>query len=117
SDTGDSVRKPASYAGLVGFKPTWGRISRLGLFPFATSLDHVGYFTRSVFDAAYLLNLLAGRDIEDSTSSEAPVEDYARLLTTDLKGVKIAIVKEIVDSIYDKSINSAFQKTLASLKV
>jgi aspartyl-tRNA(Asn)/glutamyl-tRNA(Gln) amidotransferase subunit A len=117
SDTGDSVRKPASYAGLVGFKPTWGRISRLGLFPFATSLDHVGYFTRSVFDAAHLLNLLAGRDIEDATSSETPVEDYARLLTNDLKGVKIAVVKEIVDSIYDKSINAAFQKTLASLKV
>lgn len=116
SDTGDSVRKPASYAGLVGFKPTWGRISRLGLFPFATSLDHVGYFSRSVYDAALLLNLLAGRDPQDATSSEAPVEDYTRYLNTELKGAKIAIIKEIVDSIYDKSINSAFQKTIASLK-
>lgn len=117
SDTGDSVRKPASYAGLVGFKPTWGRISRLGLFPFATSLDHVGYFTRSVYDAAHLLNLLAGRDVEDATSSDIPVDDYAKLLNTDIKGVKIAIIKEIVDSIYDKSINAAFQKTIASLKI
>ncbi|MFA5442990.1 MAG: amidase family protein [Bacilli bacterium] len=117
SDTGDSVRKPASYAGLVGFKPTWGRISRLGLFPFATSLDHVGYFTRSVFDAALLLNLLAGRDLEDSTSSDVPVDDYTKLLNTDIKGAKIAIIKEIVDSIYDKSINAAFQKTISSLKI
>ncbi|MFA5422127.1 MAG: amidase [Bacilli bacterium] len=117
SDTGDSIRKPASYAGLVGFKPTWGRISRLGLFPFATSLDHVGYFTRNVSDAAHLLNLLAGRDDEDSTSSDQPIEDYTRLLNTDLKGAKIAIIKEIADSIYDKSINAAFQKTVASLKV
>ena len=117
SDTGDSVRKPASYGGLVGFKPTWGRISRFGLFPFACSLDHVGYFTRSVYDSAILLNLLAGRDVEDSTSSDVTVEDYTKLLTTEIKGVKIAIVKEIIDSIYDKSINSAFQKTLQALKL
>lgn len=116
SDTGDSVRKPASYAGLVGFKPTWGRISRLGLFPFATSLDHVGYFTRSVYDAALLLNLLAGRDLQDATSSEMPVADYTKTLGSELKDCKIAIIKEIVDSIYDKSINAAFQKTIASLK-
>ena len=62
SDTGDSIRKPSSYAGLVGLKPTWGRISRFGLFPFAPSWDHVGYFTRNVKDSALLLNLLAGRD-------------------------------------------------------
>ncbi|MDD3036040.1 MAG: amidase, partial [Candidatus Saccharimonadaceae bacterium] len=117
SDTGDSIRKPASYAGLVGFKPTWGRVSRLGLFPFATSLDHVGYFTRSVYDAAHVLNLLAGRDVQDATSSDVPVDDYTKLLTTDIKGVKIAVIKEIVDSIYDKSINAAFQKTIASLKI
>ena len=60
SDTGDSVRKPASYAGLVGMKPTWGRISRYGLFPFAPSLDHVGYFTRDVYSSAALLSVLAG---------------------------------------------------------
>lgn len=117
SDTGDSIRKPASYAGLVGFKPTWGRISRLGLFPFATSLDHVGYFTRSVYDAAHVLNLLSGRDVEDATSSDVLVDDYSKLLTTDIKGVKIAIIKEIVESVYDKSINEAFQKTIASLKI
>jgi len=116
SDTGDSIRKPASYAGLVGFKPTWGRISRFGLFPFATSLDHVGYFTRSIFDAASLLNILAGRDDEDSTSSEVPVEDYTRLLTTDIRGARIAVIKEVVESIYDKDIGAAFQKTLASLR-
>src|SRR5574344_710174 len=65
SDTGDSVRKPAHYSGLVGLKPTWGQISRFGLFPFAPSLDHVGYFTRSVKDSALLLNVLAKHDDND----------------------------------------------------
>ena len=73
SDTGDSIRKPASLAGLVGFKPTWSRISRYGLFPFAPSLDTVGYFTRNIDDAALLLNVLAGRDEKDSTSSTKEV--------------------------------------------
>ncbi|MDY5853712.1 MAG: amidase, partial [Bacilli bacterium] len=96
SDTGDSIRKPASYAGLVGMKPTWGRISRFGLFAFATSLDHVGYFTRSVEDAAYALNLLAGRDLNDSTSSSKPVDDYTSLLNTSIEGKNIAVIDEIV---------------------
>ena len=69
SDTGDSVRKPASLAGLVGMKPTWGRISRYGLFPFAPSLDHVAYFSRDVYSSAVLLDVLSGRDLNDSTSS------------------------------------------------
>ena len=76
SDTGDSVRKPASYGGLVGFKPTWGRISRFGLFPFAPSMDHVAYFTRTVKDSAIVLETLAGRDEKDATSSNRPVESY-----------------------------------------
>ncbi len=116
SDTGDSVRKPASYSGLVGFKPTWGRISRYGLFPFAPSLDHVGYFTRSVYDSAILLNCLAGRDEKDSTSSSVKVDDYTSLIGNDIKGKRIAVIKEIVDSIHDIVIFERFQEVIASLK-
>ena len=116
SDTGDSVRKPASYAGLVGFKPTWGRISRFGLFPFAPSLDHVAYFTRSVEDSALSLSLLAGRDNHDATSSTKPVEDYAKNINNPIKGVKIAVLREVVDSIDDKNILEAFNNTIKELK-
>ena len=116
SDTGDSVRKPASYAGLVGFKPTWGRISRFGLFPFACSLDHVAYFTRNVFDSAYLLNVLAGRDDKDSSSSFNKIDDYTAKLDESLKGKRIAIIKEISESISDKDILSKFNETVALLR-
>lgn len=116
SDTGDSVRKPASYAGLVGFKPTWGRISRFGLFPFAPSLDHVAYFTRSVEDSALSLSLLAGRDNHDATSSTKPVEDYAKFINNPIKGVKIAVLREVVDSIDDKTILEAFNNTIKELE-
>ena len=117
SDTGDSVRKPASYAGLVGFKPTWGRISRFGLFPFAPSLDHVAYFTRSVEDSALSLSLLAGRDNHDATSSTKPVEDYAKAINNPIKGVKIAVLREVVDSIDDKNILEAFNNTIKECAV
>lgn len=116
SDTGDSVRKPASYAGLVGFKPSWGRISRLGLFPFAPSLDHVAYFTRSVEDAALSLNLLAGRDDLDATSSTRPVMNYTADLNKPLKGKKMAVLKEVVDSINDEAVLKSFNEVLENLK-
>ena len=116
SDTGDSVRKPASHAGLVGFKPSWGRISRFGLFPVATSLDHVAYFTRSVEDSAVSLEILAGRDFKDATSSEKPVEKYASLLNSDVKGKKIAVINEIINSIKDGPIKDRFNETLKALE-
>ena len=114
SDTGDSVRKPASHAGLVGFKPTWGRISRYGLFPFAPSLDHVAYFTRNVLDSAILLEVLAGRDNKDSTSSIKETTKYSNI-NPDIKGKKIAVINEIVQSISNKDILVAFNKTLDDL--
>ncbi len=111
SDTGDSVRKPASYAGLVGMKPTWGRISRFGLFPFAPSLDHVAYFTRSVKDSALALEVLAGYDIEhDATSSPKEVLHYASMINEDMKGKKIAYIKEINESIKDAPIKEGMDK-------
>lgn len=116
SDTGDSVRKPASHACLVGLKPTWGRISRFGLFPFAPSMDHVAYFTRNVEDSAIVLETLAGRDEKDATSSTNKVEDYANQINVDVKGKRIAYIKEIYDSISNKEIRAAFEKTLEGLK-
>lgn len=112
SDTGDSIRKPASYAGLVGLKPSWGRISRFGLFPFSPSLDAVGYFTRSVYDAAKLLEITAGHDDKDFTSSYKPVEDYTSEIDKPIKGVKIAVIKEILESINNKDILDKFNESL-----
>lgn len=116
SDTGDSTRKPASFAGLVGLKPTWGRISRFGLFPFCPSLDTVGIFTRSVKDCAYVLNVAAGEDRNDMTSSRLPVDDYAKDIEKFDKKRKIAVVQEIFDAVKDEDIKSTFLKTVEQLK-
>lgn len=115
SDTGDSIRKPASYAGLVGFKPSWGRISRYGLFPFAPSMDHVGYFTRCVKDAAYLLELLSGHDDKDATSSYREVEAY-RNLNGNIKGKKIAVLNQVLSSVESKIVKDTFMESVDNLK-
>ncbi len=94
SDTGGSVRQPASFCGVVGVTPTYGRVSRYGLTAFASSLDHIGPLARSVRDAARLLGVIAGRDPLDSTSAEAPVPDYLAHLTGDVKGLKLGLPRE-----------------------
>ena len=114
SDTGDSVRKPASFNALVGFKPTWGLISRFGLFPFAPSLDHVAYFTRSVLDSAISLNLLAKKDENDSTCFRGEREDYTKF-NSSLKGKKVAIIKEIYNSITDEEMKKYFDETVEKI--
>lgn len=114
SDTGDSVRKPASFNGLVGIKPTWGRISRYGLFSFANSLDHVAYFTRSVEDSAIVLNALAGRDDKDMTSSFVEVEDYTKY--ENQKGSRIAVISEIINSVKDPILLNSFNKFVDDLR-
>lgn len=96
TDTGDSVRKPASYCGIVGLKPTYGRISRYGVIPFAASLDHVGLFARNVKDAALGLEALAGRDDLDLQTSFLEVDNYTPS-STDLKGKRIGIFKSVND--------------------
>lgn len=116
SDTGDSVRKPAAYCGVVGVKPTYGRISRYGVIPYASSLDHVGYFTRNIQDAALALEVLAGRDDHDMTSSYEPVPAYSDLLNRDLKGKRIGIFKTIVDAQKDLLIKQAFLELVEKLK-
>jgi aspartyl-tRNA(Asn)/glutamyl-tRNA(Gln) amidotransferase subunit A len=115
SDTGDSVRKPAGYAGLVGMKPTWGRVSRYGLFPFAPSLDHVGYFTRSIADAALVTKVLSGHDDKDATSSRRPVAEYEAGLASGVKGMRIAVLHEIVNSKHEPYVKSSFDHLVGCL--
>ena len=116
SDTGDSVRKPASYCGVVGVKPTYGRISRYGIIPYSSSLDHVGYFTRSIYDASVALEVLAGRDDLDMTSSNREVEAYSDNLNSDIRGKKIAIFKNVYDGLTNEQTKEIFGKLLANLK-
>src|SRR5206468_5593280 len=94
SDTGGSIRQPASFCGVVGLKPTYGRVSRYGLIAFASSLDHIGPLTKTVKDAAVILRTIAGRDPMDSTSADLPVPDYVAEFEKPIKGLKIGVAKE-----------------------
>ncbi|WP_085521085.1 Asp-tRNA(Asn)/Glu-tRNA(Gln) amidotransferase subunit GatA [Tuberibacillus sp. Marseille-P3662] len=94
SDTGGSIRQPAAFCGVVGMKPTYGRVSRFGLVAFASSFDQIGPISRSVEDNAHLMNTIAGRDKYDSTSADVDVPDYTQAITGDVKGLKIAVPKE-----------------------
>lgn len=116
SDTGDSARKPAAYAGIIGVKPTWGRISRYGLFPFAPSMDAVGYFTRHVEDAAIVLEALAGRDDKDATSSFENVENYALKASLPLCFPRIVVLDEIVEATEDEAIRKTFFEAIEKLQ-
>ena len=97
SDSGDSIRKPAAYCGVVGYKPTYGMVSRYGLFPFASSLDHLGVFTRNVKDAALVIDQMKGLDKNDMTSWDSENIHLAKALNGDVKGKKLCYIKEICD--------------------
>ena len=114
SDTGGSIRQPASFCGVVGMKPTYGRVSRYGLVAYASSLDQIGPITRDVTDCANMLNIIAGHDDMDSTSSPSDVEDYTKALVEDVKGLKIGLPKEYfvkgMDPDVEKAIRAAIEK-------
>ncbi|MFX3622606.1 MAG: Asp-tRNA(Asn)/Glu-tRNA(Gln) amidotransferase subunit GatA [Ectobacillus sp.] len=114
SDTGGSIRQPAAYCGVVGLKPTYGRVSRFGLVAFASSLDQIGPITRTVADNAYLLQAIAGLDKMDSTSAHVDVPDYISALTGDVKGLRIAVPKEYLGEGVSEE---ARQSVLSALKV
>lgn len=114
SDTGGSIRQPAAYCGVVGLKPTYGRVSRFGLVAFASSLDQIGPITRTVEDNAYLLQAISGHDSMDSTSANLPVPNFVEALTGDIKGLKIAVPKEYLGEGVQEEVR---QSVLASLKV
>lgn len=116
TDTGDSVRKPAAYNGVIGVKPTYGRISRYGIIPYASSLDHVGYFTTAIEDAAIALEVLAGRDDRDMTSSFEEVKPYAKDLHANIKGKRIAILDNVQNAIEDSEITSNFNDLMKKLE-
>lgn len=106
SDTGDSIRKPAGYGAVVGFKPTYGRVSRYGLFAFASSLDHIGVFARNVKDCAYVIDVIKGHDERDMTSLPDDNKKYAQTLDNDVKGRKLFYIKEVCDkNLYKNSSN------------
>lgn len=112
SDTGGSIRQPASFCGIVGLKPTYGRVSRYGLIAYASSLDQIGPLTRDVTDAAYLLNIIAGHDAMDSTASKSSVPDYTKALTQDVKGLKIGLPKEYFIPGMDAEVETAVRKAI-----
>lgn len=113
TDTGGSIRQPASFCGCVGLKPTYGRISRFGLTAFASSLDQIGPITRTVADAAELLTAMSGLDPMDSTSLDHPVPDYAAGLTGDLSGIKVGLPTEYFLDGMDPEVNAAVRAAVA----
>lgn len=116
SDTGGSIRQPSSHCGIVGMKPTYGRISRFGLVAFASSMDQIGPMTRNVYENAELLNILCGKDEKDLTSANRDEEDFTRLIGEDIKGMKIAVPKYFLTDIVDKVILDKFNETIELLK-
>ncbi len=112
SDTGGSIRQPAALCGVVGMKPTYGRVSRFGLIAFASSLDQIGPFTKDVEDCAIMMNVLAGYDPRESTSVKADVPDYRQFIGRDIKGWKVGIPKEYFVEGIDPEVSSAVKKTI-----
>ena len=116
SDTGGSIRQPASYTGIVGMKPTYGRISRYGLIAFASSLDQIGPMTKNVYENAVLLNILVGKDERDLTSANKEDEDFTRLIGEDIKGMKIAVPNYFMSDIVNKEIREKVKDTIKVLE-
>lgn len=116
SDTGGSVRLPASFCGVVGLKPTYGRVSRYGIMALGSSLDQVGPITKNAWDAAYILNIIAGKDRFDSTTVDTEVPDYTKNLSQDIKGLKIGIVKEYFAEGLDPKVEKVVREAIKKLE-
>jgi len=116
SDTGGSIRQPASYCGVVGLKPTYGKVSRYGLVAFASSLDQIGPLTRDIEDSALVLSAISGQDIHDSTSCDIKAPDHAASLNSDIKGMNIAYPKEYLGSGIDPVVKDSILKAIDVLK-
>src|SRR5216110_2272958 len=115
SDTGGSIRQPAALSGVVGFKPSYGRVSRFGLVAFASSLDQIGPLTKTVHDTALIMNAIAGHDPRDSTSLNAPVPDYATKLGNDLRGVRLGLPKEYLIEGIDPQVKTAIDTAVKQM--
>jgi len=116
SDTGGSIRQPASLSGVVGLKPTYGRVSRYGLIAFGSSLDQIGPFANSVEDAARVLSVMAGRDPNDSTSSDAVVDNYVASLTQSIQGLKVGVPREYYGEGLDAEVRAAIEAAIKKLE-
>ena len=116
TDTGGSIRQPAALSGIVGLKPTYGRVSRYGVTAFASSLDQVGPLTKTVRDSAMIMNAIAGHDPNDSTCLNEPVPDYVAALGRDLKGIRLGLPKEYMIAGIDPQVKSAVDAAIAHLK-
>jgi aspartyl-tRNA(Asn)/glutamyl-tRNA(Gln) amidotransferase subunit A len=116
SDTGGSIRQPASFCGVVGLKPTYGLVSRFGLVAYGSSLDQIGPFGRSVEDTAILMQAIAGYDAKDSTSLSVSIPDYTQSLKTDLKGLKIGVITETLGEGLDGEVAEAVNKAIETLR-
>lgn len=112
TDTGGSIRQPASFNNLVGIKPTYGRISRYGVIAYASSLDTMGHFTKTVEDNALLLNITAGFDTKDGTSSKLEADDYTKSIGENIKGLKIGVAKEFLESEMDEEVKKNYEDTI-----
>jgi aspartyl-tRNA(Asn)/glutamyl-tRNA(Gln) amidotransferase subunit A len=117
TDTGGSIRQPAAFCGVVGVLPTYGRVSRYGLIAFASSLDRIGPLAKNVKDAATILQVIAGKDVMDATSSDRPVEDYVSGLAKPVEGLRIGVPKEYFGEGLDPEIRGAIDGVLAGLKM
>ncbi|MBI4887000.1 MAG: Asp-tRNA(Asn)/Glu-tRNA(Gln) amidotransferase subunit GatA [Acidobacteria bacterium] len=116
SDTGGSIRQPAAFCGVVGLKPTYGRVSRYGLLAFASSLDQIGPITRTAADAALALGVLAGADPADATSSRQPVPDFSAALTGEMSGLRVGVPRAFVAEGVDDGVKRAFDEALDTLR-
>ena len=117
TDTGGSIRQPASFCGVVGVKPTYGRVSRFGIVAYASSLDQAGPMVSNVKDAALITELISGRDEKDSTTSEKAVPSFSKNLSASVKGMKIGVLKEYMSEGLSADVEKTVQEAIAQLRI